>query len=130
MAIKTAAHNPELPRANSGGHSFSRNFIAGQFRPHPTEVTNKQSKPTEREFELNKIEIQFELSNAESYSSILGMSASGRTRHVARNLAPTSFCYQLFRCRTLMNCSEVCPKVLEPSRAIEQIRPKLVGKLV
>ena len=30
--------------------------------------------------------------------------------------------YRLFRCRTIMNCSEVCPKGLEPSRAIERIR--------
>jgi succinate dehydrogenase / fumarate reductase, iron-sulfur subunit len=38
--------------------------------------------------------------------------------------------YRLFRCRTIMNCSEVCPKGLEPSRAIEKIRLKLVGKSV
>ena len=30
--------------------------------------------------------------------------------------------YRLFRCRTIMNCTEVCPKGLEPSRAIEKIR--------
>lgn len=30
--------------------------------------------------------------------------------------------YRLFRCRTIMNCSEVCPKGLEPSHAIEMIR--------
>jgi succinate dehydrogenase / fumarate reductase iron-sulfur subunit len=30
--------------------------------------------------------------------------------------------YRLFRCRTIMNCTEVCPKGLAPSRAIEQIR--------
>ena len=30
--------------------------------------------------------------------------------------------YRLFRCRTIMNCSEVCPKGLEPSHAIEKIR--------
>jgi succinate dehydrogenase / fumarate reductase iron-sulfur subunit len=38
--------------------------------------------------------------------------------------------YRLFRCRTIMNCTEVCPKGLAPSRAIEQIRLKLVGKSV
>ena len=36
--------------------------------------------------------------------------------------------YRLFRCRTIMNCTEVCPKGLEPSRAIEKIRLKLVKK--
>jgi succinate dehydrogenase / fumarate reductase, iron-sulfur subunit len=30
--------------------------------------------------------------------------------------------YRLFRCRTIMNCTEVCPKFLAPSRAIEKIR--------
>jgi succinate dehydrogenase / fumarate reductase iron-sulfur subunit len=35
--------------------------------------------------------------------------------------------YRLFRCRTIMNCSEVCPKGLEPSHAIEQIRLKMAG---
>ena len=34
--------------------------------------------------------------------------------------------YRLFRCRTIMNCTEVCPKGLEPSRAIEKIRLMLV----
>ncbi len=36
--------------------------------------------------------------------------------------------YRLFRCRTIMNCTEVCPKGLEPSRAIEKIRLMLVKK--
>ena len=30
--------------------------------------------------------------------------------------------YRLFRCRTIMNCAEVCPKGLEPSHVIEKIR--------
>jgi succinate dehydrogenase / fumarate reductase iron-sulfur subunit len=34
--------------------------------------------------------------------------------------------YRLFRCRTIMNCTEVCPKGLAPSRAIEHIRLKMV----
>ena len=36
--------------------------------------------------------------------------------------------YRLFRCRTIMNCTEVCPKGLEPSRAIEKIRLMMVNK--
>ncbi len=35
--------------------------------------------------------------------------------------------YRLFRCRTIMNCSEVCPKGLEPSHAIEAIKLKMSG---
>jgi succinate dehydrogenase / fumarate reductase iron-sulfur subunit len=34
--------------------------------------------------------------------------------------------YRLFRCRTIMNCTEVCPKGLSPSRAIEKIRLMMV----
>ena len=30
--------------------------------------------------------------------------------------------YRLYRCRTIMNCTEVCPRGLAPSRAIEKIR--------
>ncbi|MBB5214949.1 succinate dehydrogenase iron-sulfur subunit [Parapusillimonas granuli] len=30
--------------------------------------------------------------------------------------------YRVFRCRSIMNCTEVCPKGLAPSRAIEHIR--------
>ncbi len=37
--------------------------------------------------------------------------------------------YRLFRCRTIMNCSEVCPKGLEPSHAIEMIRLKMLKEL-
>jgi succinate dehydrogenase / fumarate reductase iron-sulfur subunit len=34
--------------------------------------------------------------------------------------------YRLFRCRTIMNCAEVCPKGLEPSHAIEKIRLRML----
>jgi succinate dehydrogenase / fumarate reductase iron-sulfur subunit len=35
--------------------------------------------------------------------------------------------YRLFRCRSIMNCAEVCPKGLEPVHAIERIRLKIAG---
>lgn len=34
--------------------------------------------------------------------------------------------YRLYRCRSIMNCTEVCPKGLSPSHAIEKIRIKLL----
>ena len=34
--------------------------------------------------------------------------------------------YRLYRCRTIMNCTEVCPKGLVPSRAIGKIRLAMV----
>lgn len=36
--------------------------------------------------------------------------------------------YRLYRCRTIMNCTEVCPKGLSPSHAIEQIRRALLTR--
>jgi len=30
--------------------------------------------------------------------------------------------YRLFRCRVIMNCADVCPKGLNPARAIEKLR--------
>ena len=44
----TAAHRPDTPRANSGGQSRSRTFIAGQLRPQPREVTASSSRPVVR----------------------------------------------------------------------------------
>ena len=38
--------------------------------------------------------------------------------------------YRLYRCRTIMNCTEVCPKGLAPSRRIEKIRLRLLGRAV
>jgi succinate dehydrogenase / fumarate reductase iron-sulfur subunit len=35
--------------------------------------------------------------------------------------------YRLYRCRTIMNCTEVCPKRLSPSRSIERISARLLG---
>ncbi|MGE0801527.1 MAG: succinate dehydrogenase iron-sulfur subunit [Lautropia sp.] len=36
--------------------------------------------------------------------------------------------YRLYRCRTIMNCTEVCPKGLSPSHAIERIRQKMLDR--
>ncbi len=36
--------------------------------------------------------------------------------------------YRLFRCRTIMNCTDVCPKGLSPAYAISEIRNMLVRR--
>jgi len=36
--------------------------------------------------------------------------------------------FRLYRCRTIMNCSEVCPKGLSPSHAIERIRTSMLRR--
>jgi succinate dehydrogenase / fumarate reductase iron-sulfur subunit len=36
--------------------------------------------------------------------------------------------YSIFRCRTIMNCADVCPKGLNPSKAIAHIRLKMLNE--
>jgi succinate dehydrogenase / fumarate reductase iron-sulfur subunit len=38
--------------------------------------------------------------------------------------------YRLFRCHTIMNCVDVCPKGLNPTRAIEKIKDMMVKRMV
>jgi succinate dehydrogenase / fumarate reductase iron-sulfur subunit len=38
--------------------------------------------------------------------------------------------YRLFRCHTIMNCIDVCPKSLNPTRAISKIRELMVRRTV
>ena len=38
--------------------------------------------------------------------------------------------YRLFRCHTIMNCVDVCPKGLNPTRAIELIKDAMVKRTV
>lgn len=52
--------------------------------------------------------------------------ADSRDRAVTERLAYLDDVYRLYRCRTIMNCTEVCPKGLSPSHAIERIRRALV----
>ncbi|MGH8681312.1 MAG: succinate dehydrogenase iron-sulfur subunit [Burkholderiales bacterium] len=54
--------------------------------------------------------------------------ADSRDRATPERLAFLDDVYRLYRCRTVMNCTEVCPKHLNPSRAIERIRAKLLGE--
>lgn len=56
--------------------------------------------------------------------------ADSRDQATDARLDDLNDAYRLFRCRTIMNCTEVCPKGLEPSRAIEKIRLLMVRKSV
>jgi len=38
--------------------------------------------------------------------------------------------YRLFRCHTIMNCTDVCPKGLNPSQAIGHIRQQLLKRVL
>ena len=50
-----------------------------------------------------------------------------RDRATTERLDNLNDVYRLFRCRTIMNCSEVCPKGLEPAHAIEKIRLNMLN---
>ena len=52
--------------------------------------------------------------------------ADSRDRATHERLEDLNDVYRLFRCRSIMNCTEVCPKGLAPSRAIESIRLTLL----
>jgi succinate dehydrogenase / fumarate reductase iron-sulfur subunit len=54
--------------------------------------------------------------------------ADSRDQATEQRLDDLNDAYRLFRCRTIMNCTEVCPKGLEPSHAIERIRLMMVSK--
>lgn len=38
--------------------------------------------------------------------------------------------YKLFRCHTIMNCVDVCPKHLNPTRAISRIKETMLARMV
>ena len=50
-----------------------------------------------------------------------------RDRATQERLDDLDDAYRLCRCRTIMNCTEVCPRGLAPSRAIEKIRLMMAG---
>lgn len=56
--------------------------------------------------------------------------ADSRDTATAERLDDLDDVYKLYRCRTIMNCTEVCPKGLSPSRAIEKIRLSLTRQSV
>jgi len=49
-----------------------------------------------------------------------------RDTHTEERLADLDDAYSVFRCRGIMNCVDVCPKGLNPTRAIGHIRSMLL----
>lgn len=50
-----------------------------------------------------------------------------RDTHTEERLAKLSDPFSLFRCRGIMNCVSVCPKGLNPTKAIAELRTKLIA---
>ncbi|MEO6929333.1 MAG: succinate dehydrogenase iron-sulfur subunit [Casimicrobiaceae bacterium] len=53
-----------------------------------------------------------------------------RDRATPARLDELNDVYRLFRCRAIMNCTEVCPKGLKPSRAIELIKLRMAQESI
>jgi succinate dehydrogenase / fumarate reductase iron-sulfur subunit len=51
-----------------------------------------------------------------------------RDRGASQRLKFLDDVYKLYRCRTIMNCAEVCPKGLNPAQAIERIKIELLRR--
>ena len=49
-----------------------------------------------------------------------------RDTHTQERLEQLSDAYKLYRCRSIMNCTTVCPKGLNPNKAIANIRKKML----
>ncbi|MFA5662552.1 succinate dehydrogenase iron-sulfur subunit [Castellaniella sp.] len=56
--------------------------------------------------------------------------ADSRDDATAERLDDLEDPYRLFRCHTIMNCTDVCPKGLNPSLAISKIKEMLVRRTV
>ena len=56
--------------------------------------------------------------------------ADSRDLAISERLDDLDDAYRLFRCRTIMNCTDVCPKGLSPAYAISQIRHLLVARTI
>ncbi len=56
--------------------------------------------------------------------------ADTRDQATAERLDNLEDPYRLFRCHTIMNCVDVCPKQLNPTRAIGKIKDMMVKRIV
>lgn len=56
--------------------------------------------------------------------------ADSRDEATAERLDNLEDPYRLFRCHTIMNCTDVCPKGLNPSHAIGKIKEMLVRRTI
>lgn len=54
--------------------------------------------------------------------------ADSRDTQTKERLAALEDPFSLFRCRTIMNCANVCPKGLNPTEAISKLRKEMIDK--
>ena len=56
--------------------------------------------------------------------------ADSRDEAADERLAQLDDAFKLYRCHTIMNCANVCPKGLNPAKAIAEIKASLVKRSV
>ena len=56
--------------------------------------------------------------------------ADSRDQATSERLDDLNDPYRLFRCHTIMNCADVCPKHLNPTKAIGKIKEVMVSRVV
>jgi succinate dehydrogenase / fumarate reductase iron-sulfur subunit len=56
--------------------------------------------------------------------------ADSRDTHTQERLENLKDPFSVFRCRSIMNCASVCPKGLNPTRAIAKLRDKMMNESV
>lgn len=56
--------------------------------------------------------------------------ADSRDQATERRLGELEGPYRLFRCHTIMNCADVCPKGLNPTRAIGRIKETMLKRQI
>lgn len=56
--------------------------------------------------------------------------ADSRDQATAERLDDLNDAYRLYRCRTIMNCTNICPKGLNPAMAIGKIREMMIRKMI
>jgi succinate dehydrogenase/fumarate reductase-like Fe-S protein len=53
--------------------------------------------------------------------------ADTRDQNTAARIAQLDDTYKLFRCHTIMNCTQTCPKSLNPGLAIAKIKQRILA---
>lgn len=56
--------------------------------------------------------------------------ADSRDKVAAERLDELDDPYRLFRCHTIMNCADVCPKHLNPTKAIGKIKEMMINRVL
>ena len=77
---------------------------------------------------------RYSLKGSSSWSSRSGVAyrwiIDSRDEDTGARLDELEDPFKLYRCHTIMNCAQVCPKGLNPAQAIAEIKMMLVDRVV